>query len=262
MINRRDFVNMAAGAAGAAAMGIVPEDDPAIAVERVELRRPDVAMPMYCARPRGAKAATPGVTVVMHAWGVDESIREFVRRLAKAGFSAVAPDLYARLHAPSGDGQDDFSVFSPYVRQLMASPEQVDGDVRAAGLWLKQAHPRAKIAVSGFCMGGIIALRQALTNADVFSADAVWYGNVKEIDASKIGMPIVGSYGARDASIPPDSVEAFRKALRVPNDIVVYPDAGHAFFDNHRKSYVADAAADSWKRASAFLTKYLSVQGE
>lgn len=270
-VNRGTFVGLATGAVGAAAMGsgiaqeeygkphppIVAEDDPAIQVQHVEIRRPDIAMPAYYAQPHEARATTPGVVVVMHAWGVDESIRDFCRRLAKAGYCAVAPDLFARYGAPSGDGQSDFSTFRPYVEKLTAAPAQVDGDVRAAALWLKSTHPQAKAGVAGFCMGGAIALRQSVANDDVFAADAVFYGRVAGIDPTKIRMPIAGSYGERDQGIPADEVRAFRKVLRAPNDIVIYPTSGHAFMDDQRASYVAPAAQDAWRRTIAFFAKYL-----
>lgn len=233
----------------------VPEDDAAIEVARVQLRRPDTVMPAYCAKPRGARVNTPGVVVVMHVWGVDEPIRDVVRRFAKAGFAAIAPDLYARFRAPGGDGESDISKFRPFLEKLQNA--QVDSDLRAAALWLKTAHAQGKVGVAGFCSGGAIALRQAIDNDDVFAADAVWYGRVSGIDGSRIRMPIVGNYGEKDMSIPSDTVRAFRKILRAPNDIAIYPTSGHAFFDHTRPAYVPVAAEDSWRRTIAFLTKYL-----
>lgn len=264
MIKRSRFVGLTAGAvvgaatihpADAQTLAPVSEDDRAIEISHVALRLPDTVMDAYAAQPRDARADTPGVVVVMHIWGVDENIREVVRRFAKAGFAAIAPDLYARLRAPSGDGQNDFTVFRPFAEKLQRA--QVDGDLRAAALWMKTAHPQGKVGITGFCMGGAIALRQAIDNAGVFAADAVWYGKVADIDAARIHMPIAGSYGEKDTGIPEDSVRAFASALRVPNDIAIYPGAGHAFFDDTRSSYVPDAASDAWRRTIAFFTKYL-----
>jgi carboxymethylenebutenolidase len=272
-VNRGAFMGLAGAAVGAVAIGtagaqeeygkphppIVSEDDPTISVQHVEIRRPDIVMPSYYAQPRSTRPDTPGVVVVMHAWGVDTSIRDVVRRFAKAGYAAIAPDLFARYNAPSGDGESDFAKFRPFIEKLTAAQAQVDGDVRAAALWLKSAHPQGKVGVTGFCMGGAIALRQALTNDDIFAADAVWYGRVAGIDPTKIRMPILGSYGERDTSIPADEVRAFRKVLRAPNDIVIYPTSGHAFFDDQRASYVAPAAQDAWRRTLAFFNKYLKT---
>jgi carboxymethylenebutenolidase len=191
----------------------------------------------------------------MHVWGVDEPIRDAVRRFAKAGYAAIAPDLYWRSAAPNGDGETDYEKFRPYREKLQDA--QVDSDLRAAALWLKTAHPQTKVGVTGFCMGGAIALRQALDNDDVFAAAGIWYGRVSGVDASRIRMPIAGSYGEKDTSIPPDTVRAFRKVLRAPNDIAIYPTSGHAFFDHTRPSHVPVAAEDSWRRTVAFFAKYL-----
>jgi carboxymethylenebutenolidase len=235
----------------------IAEDDPAITAERVEVRRPDTILPCYTACPRAARPNTPGVVVVMHVWGVDEQIRDTVRRFAKAGFAAIAPDLYARWNAPNGDGESDHTKFVPFTQRLQTA--QVDADLRAAALWLKSKHPLGKVGVAGFCMGGAIALRQAIDNDDVFSADAVWYGKVAGVDPTRIRMPIVGHYGEKDASIPPDTVRAFRKVLRTASDIVIYPTSGHSFFDHTRGAYVAPAAVDSWRRTIAFFAKYLKT---
>lgn len=261
----------AAAAAGTATLGtafaqselgkphppLVPENDPAISIERIQLQTSGGSIPAYAARPRNATAATPGVVVVMHIWGVDTSIRDVVRRLAKAGFSAISPDLYGSLNAPTGDGATDFSVFRPFAQKLQR--EQTAGDLRAGAQWIEAQQPSAKIAVLGFCMGGAIALRQTADNASTFAVCAPFYGAVTGIDPGAVTIPVVGSYGRRDTSIPADAVLAFAKALRVPNDIVEYDDAGHAFFDDQRASYVADAAEDSWRRVTAFLTKYLKA---
>jgi carboxymethylenebutenolidase len=261
----------AAAAAGTAAFGgafaqtelgkphppLVPEDDPTIAIRHVQLPTVAGSIPAYAAWPRSATATTPGVVVVMHIWGVDTSIRDIVRRLANAGLSAIAPDLFGRMSPPRGDGATDFSLFRPFAQKL--AREQTESDLRSAAEWLKARQPRAKFGVLGFCMGGAIALRQTADNPSVFAAVASFYGNIAGIDPAAVAIPIVGSYGERDTSIPADGVRDFAKSLHVPNDIVEYADAGHAFMDDQRSSYVPDAAQDAWRRTVAFLTKYLKA---
>lgn len=271
-VRRSTFLGAtAAAAAGTAALGpafaqselgkphspLVPEDDPSISVEHVRLENTAGAIQAYAALPRNVTPKTPAIVVTMHIWGVDVSIRDFARRLAKAGYAAIAPDLYSRLGAPTGDGASDFSVFRTFAQKL--ERPQIASDLRAGAEWLKTRQPRARIAVTGFCMGGAIALRQTIDNPDVFSGAGAWYGNPAGIDPAAVTMPVLGSYGGRDSSIPADAVRAFQKGLHVPNDIVIYDDAGHAFFDDQRASYVADAAEDSWRRAMAFFAKYLSA---
>jgi carboxymethylenebutenolidase len=109
-------------------------------------------------------------------------------------------------------------------------------------------------------MGGHIALIQALDNSDVFDAVAPFYGAIKDIDPTELHIPVCGSYGEKDTSIPAEDVRTWRSALRVPNDVRVYPSAGHAFFDDTRSSYVASAADDAWKRVLAFFKDQLGLQ--
>ena len=269
-VSRRAFVELsvvtAAGVAATphavaqtAALGqthppLVAEDDPSIDAEVVTLHTANGDIDAYAARPKNAGPETPGVVVIMHIWGVDTQIRDVVRRYAKAGFAAIAPNLYARFGAPSGDGVTDSSVFRKYPAQF--EQPKLDDDVREAAMWLKTAAHKSKIGITGFCMGGHLALVQAITNSDIFSAVAPFYGNPEGVDSAKIRIPVCGSYGARDTGIPAASVEAFAAALHVPNDVKIYPDAGHAFFDDQRKAYVASAAEDAWNRTIAFFTKY------
>ena len=266
MIKRGPFIGLAAGAAVGASMNSavarnerVPENDPAIIVRRVRIPEGASALPAYSASPRNAQADTPGVVVVLHIWGVDESIRETVRGFAKAGFAAVAPDLFARFGAPSGDGHSDYTTFLPFAQKLQ--PGQVDDDLRAAAQWLRSMHPSGKVGVTGFCMGGAIALRQAVDNAGVFAADAVFYGK-PNVDPAKVAIPVLGSYGEDDHGITVQSVQDFYSKLHVQNEVQIYPGAGHAFMDRERRSYDAGAAADAWTRTIAFFTKYLQTQSE
>jgi carboxymethylenebutenolidase len=234
---------------------LVAEDDPAITVEHVKLQRPDAVIPAYAAWPVSAGAGTPSVVVIMHIWGVDTSIRDVVRRYAKAGFAAIAPDLYARYGAPSGDGSTDVSVFRPYAKDL--NREVYAGDIRAAAQWLSAKFPNTKIGLTGFCMGGHIAWNAAIDDVKLFSVVAPFYGAVAGVDPKAIAIPVCGSFGGRDTGIPAADVRAFAAALAVPNDIHIYDEAGHAFFDDQRASYVASAAADAWKRTLACFDKYL-----
>jgi carboxymethylenebutenolidase len=253
---------------------LVSEDDPAITHTRPSLKRPGGDIDAYAAMPVGRVASTPGVVLVQHVWGVDAQIRDVVRRFAKSGFVAIAPNLYARQHAPSGDGATDYTTFGPFSKALV--DEEVDGDLQAAAAWIRQpatagASPSpTKVGLIGFCMGGTIALRNTVRGPQ-FTAASVFYGKIRQssgageaaTDASlayadNINMPLCGSYGARDASIPTADVAALREHLTVPNDLKIYDEAGHAFFDDTRPSYVATAAADAWSRTLRWFEKYVA----
>ena len=252
---------------------LVAEDDPDISVEHVQLTRPDARIGVYAAAPKNASASTPGVVVVMHIWGVDTSIRDMVRRLAKIGYAAIAPDLFARYNPPTGDGATDYTPFAAFSAKL--SDAQVDGDLRSGAEWLRSRYPQGKRGVMGFCMGGAITLRQTVDATDIFSAASVFYGKVRYSTGSgagsvqgpatrmalaysdEIGIPLQGSWGERDTSIPAADVRQLATQLKVPHDIKVYPEAGHAFMDDQRDSYVASAATDAWERLQSFFAKYL-----
>jgi carboxymethylenebutenolidase len=284
-VSRRGFVSLSAGAAltlGAATAAnaqsdygkphppIVAEDDPAIVVSRPQLT-PKAGGPIgsYAATPRIVTARTPGVVVIMHGWGVDTSIRDVVRRLAKAGYVTIAPALYDRLNPPSGDGATDFAPFLPLISKMFAQGF-VPTDVLAGHDWIQaQAHD-ASIGITGFCVGGGIVL-QSIVDSKGFAAASMFYGNVRpgsdtkqpakpsDFDfTSRITTPLLGSFGGRDTSIKPDDVRTMFARLTAPHDVKIYDEAGHAFMDDQRDSYVPSAAADAWPRTLAWFKTYLT----
>ena len=119
-------------------------------------------------------------------------------------------------------------------------------------------------------MGGGIALQQII-DSKRYAACSMFYGNVRpgvpSSDAttpamfdftSRITTPLMGSFGARDTSIKPEDVRAMFARLTVPHDVKIYDEAGHAFFDDTRSSYVPSAAADAWARTLAWFKQYLT----
>lgn len=210
---------------------------------------------MYTAMPESAGPATPSIVLTMHVWGVDENMRACARRFADAGFATVVPDLYEDMDAPGGDGETDFRRFVPFAQKLTF--ETVDPKIRAGAQWLRERFPQTATAIAGFCMGGIMALKRAHGCSDLFSAAAVWYGALNDVNAAQIDIPIVASFGADDRSIPVETVEQFAAALQVPNDVRIYQNAGHAFCDEQRESFEPGAAQDSWSRALTFLHRQL-----
>ena len=120
-----------------------------------------------------------------------------------------------------------------------------------------------KVGVVGFCMGGALALYTATKNSNV-GACVVFYGghpNVKP-DLPNLQSPVLGIYGERDKSVPPESVHKLEqqlKALGKKVDVIIYPNADHAFFNDARPTvYVPEAAADAWQRTIEFFRKHLS----
>ena len=284
-VSRRGFVSLGAAAAMAAGTvavagaqsevfgkphpPIVPEDDPTIAVSRPRLT-PIAGGPIgaYAAAPRTFTRTTPGIVVVQQIWGVDAQLRDVVRRLAKAGFVAIAPALFDRLNPPSGDGATDYTPFATIATQVNAQGF-VPTDIIAAHDWLHLQVPDASLGIIGFCMGGAIAL-QSIVDSKAFAAASMLYGNVRpgsdpkqpakpaDFDfTSRITTPLLGSFGARDTSIDPNDVRAMFSRLGAPHAVQIYAEAGHAFFDDQRPLYVPSAAVDAWARTLAWFNQYL-----
>ncbi|HZO93763.1 MAG TPA: dienelactone hydrolase family protein [Candidatus Baltobacteraceae bacterium] len=284
-VSRRGFVKLGTGAAfvvastgDAAAQTaefgkphppIVAEDDPAIVVSRPRLV-PQAGTPIgaYAAQPRSVTATTPGVVVIQQIWGVDTQIRDVVRRLAKAGYVAIAPQLFDRVNAPNGDGATDVAPFQAAAAR-MTDEGLVPTDVIAARDWIRTQARDAKVGITGFCMGGSIVL-QSIIGSKAFAAASMFYGSVRPGTPSKdpttpstfdftsrTTTPLMGSFGARDTSINPDDVRAMFARLTVPHDVKIYDEAGHAFLDDTRPRYVPTAAADAWRRTLAWFHTYL-----
>jgi carboxymethylenebutenolidase len=227
----------------------------------IELTRDDGStLRGYAALPVSLGADTPSVVMMMHLWGVDKSAREAAHRFAAEGFAIVVPDLYARFDGvPDGDETSDYTLVKPFAMRL--TTESIDQDTRPAVTWLRERYADSKTAVAGFCMGGTMASYRLVGYTDLYAAAVVWYGLSDDVDPSKAEIPIVASYGADDAGIPVEKVEAFRDKLPVENDFKIYPNAGHAFFDQTRKNYEPNAAEDSWTRTIAFLNKHIAHHG-
>jgi carboxymethylenebutenolidase len=281
-LNRRAFVGLGAGAAALGATAVpafaadalgkphaplVPEDDPALTIGRPKIVYGERTLDAYSAQPKDRTRIGGAIVVVQHVWGVDAQIRDTVRRLALEGYAVVAPDLYTGLGAPSGDGASDFTLFGPFSAKLV--DDVVDKDLAASASWAlhdadpARAHkPALRAGITGFCGGGGIALRQTIVNPTVFSAAAIWYGKVANSNPDAVKAPLLGSFGARDTSIPAEAVREFFSKLAVPHDVKIYDSAGHAFFDDTRAAYDPAAAADSWKRALVWFGRYLRSNGQ
>ena len=233
--------------------------DDAIYSDRFALDAGDGNLDVYGAWPTHSLAQTPSVVVVMHVWGIDPSMRDVVDRLAKTGFAAIVPNLYSRFDGvPNGEGATDSAPFRAFAGRL--DPQRVQSDLLAAQRLLHDKFPRTRTAILGFCMGGRIALQCAAANPQSFDGVVSFYGAVNEVDPAALRVPVSGSYGADDRSIPASEVEAFAARLPEDSDVRIYEGAGHAFFDSRRASYAPGAALDAWTRTVEYLRGRLGEQ--
>jgi carboxymethylenebutenolidase len=219
----------------------------------------------------------PGVVLVHDVWGVTDHTRDLARRLAADGFAVLALDLYRN----KGDFRIDAP--GPWMRSL-SDPEAV-ADVREAAAFLAR-HPASNgrpAAVIGFCMGGMVALLAACAVPELAAA-VPFYGLLSHehgllfadagLDPEKkprqpldavvdLLCPLLCFFGAEDEFVPMSDIERLEQRLtatEIPTEVVVYPDAGHAFMNDARAdAYRPEAARDAWARMTAFLRAHLEA---
>ncbi len=204
----------------------------------------------YFAAPKSGKG--PAVVVIQEYWGLVPHIEDVVERFAKEDFTAVAPDLY---HGKTGKSPDDAGKLA-----MELDADRAEREIAGAGEWLlKQPSCASKTyGVVGFCMGGGLAQYAGSKEAKV-GAVVSFYGGFKRvsIDWKNLRAPILLIYGEKDQSIPPEQGRQLEQQLKKMGknvQLVVYPGAGHAFFNDTRKEvYKPDAAADAWKRTIEFF---------
>ena len=207
------------------------------------------------------------VLVVHEIFGVHEHIKDICRRLAKLGYFAVAPALFAR--------EGDVARITD-IQQIMqvgakVPDSQVASDLDSTVAWAKSiGHANTqKLGIVGFCWGGCQVWLYSAHNPNL-RAGVAWYGILRRPNselapqspldlASQINVPILGLYGGTDAAIPMSQIEQMRadlKGARKPCEIVVYPDTPHGFNADYRPSYRPQPARDGWQRMEAWFKKY------
>ena len=273
-LDRRGFVKTSLGAGFAAAVlpvqaqTMITTDTQGLTAGEVKIPTKDGegAIPAYRAQPAG-KSGLPTVLVVQEIFGVHEYIKDVTRRLAKLGYLAISPELYAR--------QGDVSTMS--VPDILANvvskvrDAQVMADLDATAAWAAKNGGGGKLGIAGFCWGGRIVWMYAAHNPSL-AAGVAWYGNVASgrypgdkgaIDVvDRIKAPVLGLYGGADGGIPNDTLEKMRAALKsagnTRSEIILYPDTPHAFHADYRPSYRKEQAEDGWKRLTAWFKQYLT----
>lgn len=227
----------------------------------------DKGLNAYYARP-ASSGRYPVILLIYEAFGATDHIKDCVQRFAAEGYCVICPDLY---HGAVYDYRDRTNALS-HLRTLQDEPvlDECDKALQAA---IQRPECRGEsIASLGFCMGGRLALLANARLATHVQASVSYYGGgiaPKEDPfgrtpvirhAEALRGPALLHYGAHDTSIPPDEHARVAEALTKANkryDMHVFPDAGHAFFNDARESYVETAAKEAWDISLAFLARQL-----
>ena len=215
----------------------------------IEFQRPDGGKSKaYLAE---AGKGKPGVVVIQEWWGVNDQIMGVADRLARAGFNALAPDLYKGRVTAKGDE----------ANHLMAGLDFADAthqELRGAVLHL--AKTSGKIGVTGFCLGGSLSVAAAVHIPEA-SAAAPFYGvpDKSFADPAKIRMPLQGHFANEDGWCTPakvDELEAGMKGLKTRHEVYRY-DAKHAFTNERSEAYDVVSANLAWERLLGFFKETL-----
>jgi carboxymethylenebutenolidase len=272
-IDRRDFIWSALGASAALALSRSASAQE-ITTDTEGIVAEDVTIPTETGNLRGYRAMPakggpfPVALVAAEIFGLNHYMKDICRRLAKAGYYAIVPDLYTRkadLTKLTSMAEIRPIVNTKYDTELVADYDATVEFVRA-----NFNGDLTRMAITGFCRGGRTPLVYAAWNTKL-KAVVSFYGPVGGAPSEytprtamdrvgEIKSPVLGLYGAKDAGVPVAEVEKFFAALKAqgtPAELVIYPEAGHGFHadfrpDNYRK---ADAE-DGWKRMLEWFRKY------
>ena len=212
----------------------------------------------FLALPSRTKGLLPGVVVIHEWWGLNDHIKDIAQRCARAGYAALAPDLYSRLgHQVTTDPQEAASLMNALQSQ------QALRDLNAAVQCLKKQSgiDAQRMGVIGFCMGGTFALTMATHNSDI-KASVPFYGKVPPLETLRYLLcPVLYHYGAQDGWVTKQEVDQLRQGLEKygkPGEVKVYPEAGHAFFNDTRPDvHRSGDANNAWEHTLQFLAHHL-----
>lgn len=264
---------------GAAALGYALAAQP---VQAAAIRTPDdgldagmirfpasggFTMNAYRAKPKG-KAHAPVILVVQEIFGLHEWIRDIVRRLAAAGYYAIAPDMYQRQGDPT-TAPDIQTLFKTIVSQVPDAQVMADLDA-AAAFAATDGGDSKRLGVTGFCWGGRITWLYAAHNPGV-KAGVAWYGRLvgqptelqptHPIDvAAQLRAPVLGLYGDLDKGIPVADVEKMQAALKAAGSasrILRFADADHGFLADYRPSFHEPSARIAWAETLGWFGRLL-----
>ena len=226
--------------------------------EMVQCSSDTFTIKAFLARPAGALQQAPAVLIIHEWWGLNDHIKDIAQRFAREGYVALAPDLYSRLgYKVTKDPNEAANLMNALSSQVALR------DLNAAVTYLRAQSfiDPLRLGVVGFCMGGTFALMMATHNSDIKAA-VPFYGKVPPIETlDYLLCPILYHYGAKDGWVTKQEVDRLREGLEKfgkTGQISIYPEAGHAFFNDTRSdAYAQRDAKEAWAGTLKFFATYL-----
>lgn len=239
--------------------------------ERVGIDSGGITIDAYVARPE-QRGSYPGLIIIHEAFGPVEHIADVTRRFAHQGYVALAPNLYSRIGAPDVDDLD-----SVVGKMYALADAQVVSDLEAAATFLRDdGEGNGSVGCVGFCSGGRQALLLAASSETVDAAIDCWGGHIARATVdqertacrptppielvAELRCPLLAVFGADDTNPSLADAAALRQGAAASEselEVLIFPDAGHAFFADYRPTYVEAAAHALWPRMLDFLAAHL-----
>ncbi|HDZ8013412.1 TPA: dienelactone hydrolase family protein [Citrobacter amalonaticus] len=271
-ISKREFLNLAAKYAvgGVTALALFNMLKPNYALaEQVKFTDPDIlpeyihypspnghgSVRGYLVKPANTTGKVPAVVVVHENRGLNPYIEDVARRVAKAGYIALAPDGLSSVGGYPGNDEEG------KVLQQKVDPTKLMNDFFAAVEFMKQ-HPDAsgKVGITGFCYGGGVSNAAAVAYPELACAVPFYGRQPAAADVPKIKAPILLHYAALDKNIN-EGWPAYEAALKANHKVYeawVYPGVNHGFHNDSTPRYDEAAAELAWKRTLEWFDKYLN----
>lgn len=271
-INKREFLNLAARYAvgGVTALALFNMLKPNYALaEQVKFTDPDILPEYihypspnghgevrgYLVKPAKASGKVPAVVVVHENRGLNPYIEDVARRVAKAGFIALAPDGLSSVGGYPGNDEEG------KVLQQKVDPTKLMNDFFAAVEFMKK-HPDAsgKVGITGFCYGGGVSNAAAVAYPELDCAVPFYGRQPAAADVPKIKAPLLLHYAGLDKNIN-EGWPTYEAALKLNNKVYeayIYPGVNHGFHNDSTPRYDEPAAELAWKRTLSWFEKYLN----
>jgi len=188
----------------------------------------------------------PGIVVLQEWWGVNDQIQTVAARYADAGFVAVIPDLYHGKVAQDADEAGRMMKALDFGKAVQ--------EIAGAVAYLRE-RSNGKVAVTGYCMGGALALASAV-NIRGLAAVVAFYGLPGDLDWTKVDAPVQAHFASHDDWATVAGAQKVKAAVTAPMELHVY-DAQHAFANDTRPEvYNPEAANQAWDRALSFVRSH------
>jgi carboxymethylenebutenolidase len=271
-ITKRQFLDRAAkyAVAGITAPAILASMSPDYAMaQQIQFTDPDIVADYitypspqghgsvrgYLVRPAKATGKVPAVVVVHENRGLNPYIEDVARRLAKAGFVALAPDGLSSVGGYPGNDDKGREL------QTKVDPTKLMNDFFAAvEFMVKHELSTGKVGITGFCYGGGVSNAAAVAYPELAAAVPYYGRQPKAEDVARIKAPLLIHYGELDKGIN-DGWPAYEAALKAGGktyEAYIYPGVNHGFHNDSTPRYDEAAAKLSWDRTIAWFKKYLA----